>query len=129
MQPGKKFSMGFLPTLFCLMAVFIAACGPTAPSQTTHTKAAANKQVLISGAEAGIPDIKTLDPGLSTDLPSQLAIENVFTGLVQLNDKLEVVDQLAASHQLMADGVTYKFTLRPNLMFSDGTPLTSNVSV
>lgn len=125
MQPAKKFSIGLLSTFLCLIVLLISSCGPTPAPSPTHAKAAANRQVLISGVEAGIPDIKTLDPGLATDLNSQLAINNIFTGLVQLNDKLEIVDQLAASHQVMPDGVTYKFTLRPNLTFSDGTLLTS----
>jgi peptide/nickel transport system substrate-binding protein/oligopeptide transport system substrate-binding protein len=38
---------------------------------------------------------------------------------------MQVVDQLAASHSIAADGTTYTFKLRPNLKFSDGTPLTS----
>jgi ABC-type oligopeptide transport system substrate-binding subunit len=42
-----------------------------------------------------------------------------------LNDNVQVVDQLAASHQISSDGLTYTFTLKPNLKFSDGTPLTS----
>ena len=126
MRPGKKFTYGFLPTLLCLLAMLIAACGAsTTPTPATHGKAPANKQVLVSGVENSISDIKTLDPGLSTDFYSITAIDNVFTGLVQLDDKLQVVDQLAASHQIMPDGVTYKFTLKPNLKFSDGTPLTS----
>ncbi len=38
---------------------------------------------------------------------------------------MQVRDQLAASHEVSADGLTYTFHLRPNLQFSDGTPLTS----
>ncbi|MBV9615446.1 MAG: peptide ABC transporter substrate-binding protein, partial [Ktedonobacteraceae bacterium] len=36
------------------------------------------------------------------------------------------VDQLAQSHQVSSDGLTYTFTLRSGLKFSDGTPLTAN---
>src|SRR5260370_8549063 len=38
---------------------------------------------------------------------------------------MKVQPQLAQSYQQMPDGLTWKFTLRPNLKFSDGTPLTS----
>ncbi len=126
MRPGKKFTRGVLPSLLCLVAMLIAACGGhTSPTTGSHAKAPQNRQVLVSGAEAGTADIKTLDPGLSTDALSIAAIENVFTGLVELDDHLNVVDQLAQSHQIMPDGVTYKFTLRSGLKFSDGTDLTS----
>jgi ABC-type oligopeptide transport system substrate-binding subunit len=36
-----------------------------------------------------------------------------------------VTDQLAASHTLSSDGLTYSFTLRSGLKFSDGTPITA----
>ncbi|MDQ2714089.1 MAG: peptide ABC transporter substrate-binding protein [Chloroflexota bacterium] len=49
----------------------------------------------------------------------------VFTGLVQLNDKLEVRPQLAASWSESANSLTWTFHLKSNLTFSDGTPLTS----
>src|SRR5579864_6063620 len=131
MRLGKTLTRGFLPTLFCLVAMLVTACGGstgTVPggssSSSGASKAAANQQIAVL-PESGVSDIATFDPGLSTDAPSIAAIDLVFTGLVQLNDQLQVTDQLAASHELMPDGVTWKFTLRPNLKFSDGTPLTS----
>jgi len=130
MRLGKKFTRGVLPSLLCLVAMLVVACGGSSGSGSgastpgAVSKAPANQQIYVY-PEDNVPDIATFDPGLSTDLPSIQAIDNVFTGLVQLNDQLQVTDQLAASHQLMPDGVTWKFTLRPNLKFSDGTPLTS----
>ncbi|HEX4206346.1 MAG TPA: peptide ABC transporter substrate-binding protein, partial [Ktedonobacteraceae bacterium] len=75
--------------------------------------------------DPAVSDIKTFDPGLSTDQPSIYAINMVFTGLVQLNEKGDVVNQLAASHSVAADGTTWTFKLRSGLKFSDGTALTS----
>src|SRR5438067_1058165 len=43
----------------------------------------------------------------------------------EFNDKLNVVPQLAASYSQGSDGLTWTFKLKPNLKFSDGTPLTS----
>ncbi|HZO73580.1 MAG TPA: peptide ABC transporter substrate-binding protein [Ktedonobacteraceae bacterium] len=124
MQLGKIMRRGFLPTFFMLLAMLMVACGGPANTGTTVTKATADKQILISPL-SGIADIKTFDPGLSTDAPSITAIDMVYTGLVQLDDHLQIKDQLAASHSLGADGLTWTFKLRPNLKFSDGTPLTS----
>ncbi len=130
MRLGKKFTRGFLPSLLCLITMLVVACGgssstgPGQPSPGSAGKAPANQQIAILPL-SGFSDIATFDPGLSTDVYSTAAIDMVFTGLVQLNGQLQVTDQLAASHQLMPDGVTWKFTLRPNLKFSDGTPLTS----
>ncbi len=87
-------------------------------------KAPASQQVFVM-PEEGVADIATFDPGLSTDLPSITAIDMVFTGLVQLNDNLQVQPQLASSWNESTDGLTWTFHLRPNLKFGDGTPLTS----
>src|SRR5260370_41256571 len=127
MRPGKKITYGFLPALLCLFAILLAACGGTTttpPGSSGPTKAAANKQIAIL-PEAGISDIATFDPGLSTDLGSIAAIDLVFTGLVQLDDNLKIQPQLASSYSQGSDGLTWTFHLRPNLKFSDGTPLTS----
>jgi peptide/nickel transport system substrate-binding protein/oligopeptide transport system substrate-binding protein len=88
-------------------------------------KAPANKQIYTV-PQVGISKI-TLDPALvlSADQASMNAISMIYTGLVQLNDKLEVEPQLAQSWDVSPDGLTYTFHLRHNLKFSDGTPLTS----
>src|SRR5206468_9881354 len=67
----------------------------------------------------------TFDPGLSTDVYSINAINLVFTGLVQPDDNGNIVGYLAQSWDTSADHLTYTFHLRPNMKFSDGTPLTS----
>src|SRR5215472_8096358 len=125
MRFAKKFTR-LQPILLCLMAILLAACGNagSSPSNAHATKAPASKQVYIY-PETTIPDIKTFDPALSTDYNSIVAIDMVFTGLVQLDDNLNVRPQLADSWQLGPDGLTWTFHLKPNLKFSDGTPLTS----
>jgi oligopeptide transport system substrate-binding protein len=127
MQLSKKLTRGFLPTLLCTLALLLAACGGSSGSATTSTatKAPANKQIYVQPYNIGESDIKSFDPALGPDLYSVEAEEMVFTGLVQLNDKMQVVDQLAASHSVGSDGTTYTFKLKPDLKFSDGTSLTS----
>ncbi|MBE3558047.1 MAG: peptide ABC transporter substrate-binding protein [Ktedonobacteraceae bacterium] len=124
MRPGK--SATTVGVLFCLLAILLVACGggATGQSGTSTAKAPDEKQILISPI-GNRSDIKSFDPARATDIDSINAIQMVFTGLVSLNDKLQVQDQLAASHTVSNDGLTYTFTLKPNLKFSDGTPLTS----
>lgn len=124
MQPGKKLLTKLLPTCLALIAMLVVGCGGSTTT-TTPSKAPASQQVLNMPFWNGTSDIKTFDPALSTDTNSIAAINNVFTGLVQLDDSLKIQPQLASSYNLASDGLTWTFHLRPNLKFSDGTPLTS----
>jgi oligopeptide transport system substrate-binding protein len=122
MQSSKKLAGAFLPAIFCTLVMLLAACGGGSTGSTT--KAPANQQIYVR-ALTGFSDVKTMDPPMETDLYSTQAIMCVFTGLVSLNDKSQVVNELASSYSMSSDGLTYTFTLKPNLHFSDGTPLTS----
>lgn len=127
MLSGKKLVTKFLPILFTTIVLFTAACGGGGgntgqTSNNTQAAPAAKQNVRIP---IGATDFSTLDPALVQSATDAQTILTIFTGLVSLNDKVEVVDQLAASHSISSDGLTYSFTLRPNLKFSDGTPLTS----
>jgi oligopeptide transport system substrate-binding protein len=124
MGSRKKLITTTLPALLCIMALFLAACGSGGQGSTSTTKASTAKQVFVL-PELGVPDIATFDPGLSTDVPSVDAINMVFTGLVELDNNGNVVPYLAQNYTESADHLTYTFHLRPNLKFSDGTPLTS----
>ena len=126
MRPGKKLITGLLPTFLCVLAILIVACGGANNStSTSHTKASADKQVFVSGVEIGNADLSSFDPALATDFFSASAINMVFTGLVGIDDQENVKPQLASSWDISSDHLTYTFHLRPNLVFSDGTPLTS----
>jgi oligopeptide transport system substrate-binding protein len=125
MRPGKNLITRLLPTCLALMAMLLVACGGGSTTTTTSSKAPASQQVLNMCFYNGVSDIKTFDPALSTDVNSIEAINLVFTGLVQFDDNLKIQPQLASSYDLASDGLTWTFHLRPNLKFSDGTPLTS----
>ncbi len=126
MRSTKKFTLGILPTFLCLLSLLVVACGSGTASTGTVQKAADNKQVFIDAAPIrGLSDIKTFDPALDSDVYSADAINMVFTGLIEFDQNLNLRPELAQSYSVGPDGVTYTFKLRPNLLFSDGTPLTS----
>jgi peptide/nickel transport system substrate-binding protein/oligopeptide transport system substrate-binding protein len=130
MRNGKEFTRVSLPTFLVLVAMLVVACGggsgTSSGTPTAAAKAPASQQVLkFYGFDAPVTDISTFDPGQVQDAPSIDAIQMVFTGLVTLDDHLAVQAQLAQSYDKSTDGLTYTFHLRPNLKFSDGTPLTA----
>ena len=127
MLPRKKLTTKLLPTFLALLAVLFAACssggGTTNVTPTAAAKAPASQQVYRWSVPNS--DIPTFDPGQASDQLSIDAILMVFTGMVQLNDKLTVAPELASSYDVSSDGLTYTFHLRSGLKFSDGTSLTS----
>ena len=125
MRSGKRFAIGILPIFLCMLSIFLAACGGstgTGSTTTASNKASDDKQVFRFPV---VGDISTFDPALVQDTDSNFPIQAVFTGLVQLDDQLNVQPQLAQSFDKSTDGLTYTFHLRANTKFSDGTPLTS----
>jgi peptide/nickel transport system substrate-binding protein/oligopeptide transport system substrate-binding protein len=115
-----------LLTFLALTGMLLVACTTTNPAQkVSTTKAPPDKQVLILPL-GGQSDICSFDPALACDPLSLVSISNVFTGLVEFNRHFDIVPQLAASYSEGADGLTWTFHLKPNLKFSDGTPLTSH---
>jgi len=73
----------------------------------------------------GAADFSSLDPALSDANTDYTAVGLIFPGLVQLKSDNSVALDLASSYQVSSDGLSYTFTLHPNLTFSDGTPLTA----
>ena len=69
-------------------------------------------------------DAGTLDPRLTRDTTAQRTGNLIYSGLVEIAPNLEPVPELAESWE-SPDPQTIIFTLRPDLTFSDGTPLTS----
>ena len=72
-------------------------------------------------------DPTTLDPALTTDSTSYEIVVEIFGGLVRLNDNPNepIVNDLAEGYTVSEDGTVYRFKLRENAMFSDGTPVTA----
>ncbi len=124
MFPIKKHIMLFF-VMLCVSSFLCTACNIFGgPTTQPLVKAPTNKQIFTI-PEVGIADISTLDPALAHDPASINMVQMLFTGLVQLDDKLQLHPQLASSWDLGPDNVTWTFHLKKNLHFSDGTPLTS----
>ena len=62
-------------------------------------------------------NITTLDPAFAKDLRTIWATNQLFNGLVQLNDALEVEPDIAHSWDLSEDGTHYRFNLRSDVQF------------
>ena len=66
-----------------------------------------------------------LDPALNSTVDGACLAVNSFAGLFAYNEEGEVVPDLADSYEVSEDGLTYTFTMKDGLMFSDGSELTA----
>src|SRR5215213_1167205 len=81
--------------------------------------AAAQSALRIGLAED--PDV--LDPTLARTYVGRIVFASICDKLFDVNEKLEVVPQLALSHETSEDGKTVTIKLRPGVKFHDGEPL------
>ncbi len=70
-------------------------------------------------------DIVTMDPAVMGDTGSAAYVVEVFGGLLTLNRSLKVVPDIAEKWEVSPDGKTYTFTLRSDVKFHDGKPVTA----
>jgi peptide/nickel transport system substrate-binding protein/oligopeptide transport system substrate-binding protein len=132
MSRVSRWVAGLAPVMVTL--VVLVGCTPGfAPS--SNNMAPPSQQVLNYQLVTGASDIAGLDPGasfadlketgLSAHAASLLPISLVFSNLVTLDQNLAVENWDAKHIAVSADGLTYTFTLRDDLKFSDGKPVTA----
>ncbi|XOV83085.1 MAG: peptide ABC transporter substrate-binding protein [bacterium] len=86
------------------------------------SSAIASERVLTIG-NAGEP--QTLDPHRYNLRLEETLLNDLFLGLTTFSAAGEIVPGAARSWQTSEDGLTWTFTLRDNLKWSDGTALTA----
>jgi oligopeptide transport system substrate-binding protein len=68
---------------------------------------------------------RSLDPHLGLGNSAAIIINDLFEGLTTIGPDGKIVPGAAERWTVSADGLTYTFTLRPGLTWSDGVPLTA----
>ena len=121
----RKWTLSGVMVLMGTIALLVSACGGSGSSNSSSGAAAPDsQQVLHDVLTPGSNDIATMDPDLVQDAYSIVPINLVFPPLVALNSKLEVVPWAAsAAPTVSSDGMTYTFSIRSGLKFSDGEPI------
>lgn len=73
----------------------------------------------------GQADIVGLDPHTVSAASSAWVAEQIYDSLLTVTPKGEPAPSIAQKWNVAGDGLTYTFTLRPNVKFSNGKALTS----
>ena len=64
-------------------------------------------------------NITSLDPAAATNFEKILAVNQLYNGLVEMDDSLNVKPSIAKSWKISSDGLTYIFNLHSNVVFHD----------
>jgi ABC-type transport system substrate-binding protein len=75
---------------------------------------------------ASFADMRALDPAVAGDVLSESAVEVLFAGLIDYDQKANVVPDLASRYEVESDGTVYRFFLREGALFHDGTEVTAD---
>ena len=94
--------------LICLIAI-LYSCGGNKKTKT-------DKTVFRYNEAAGIT---SLDPAFARDQANIWAVNQVYNGLVQMDDNLNIKPCIARSWEISEDGLIYTFHLRNDVFFHD----------
>lgn len=101
--------MRLIPALKTVVGALAFALGGTTVAQTT---------LRIGLAE----DPDALDPTTARTYVGRIVFASLCDKLFDIDEKLNIVAQLALSHETSADGKTVTIRLRPGVKFHDGEP-------
>lgn len=128
MSPLRLVPLMRLGALLAVAAMLAGCLGqpaqtpPIPPAPTPAPQQGSGGTLIMT---LGSRDPANLDPALVGDVTSAFVVRQIFSGLVRLNNSLEVEPDLAERWELSPDGRTYTFHLRPGAVFADGTPVTA----
>jgi oligopeptide transport system substrate-binding protein len=122
-RAGNKILL--LTLCLVLLAYSATSCfGASTPAQTPAPGLPPASQSSVQGTLnlAGSVPI-TLDPAAAAEFDSQLYILQLFSGLVRLDENLNIVPDIALNWDKSPDGKVYTFHLRRDVRFHDGKPV------
>ena len=92
--------------------------GGEAPSSDFSTPA--DEVIVATGSQ-----FTTLDPALNTETVNEYITYHIYSGLFRFDANGEAVPELCDTYETSEDGLTWTFTLKDGLVWSDGDPLTA----
>lgn len=104
-----------------IVAVLLLSQQPTVSSNVTQAAVGGIYTEGVAGA------LGRLNPLLDWNNPADRDVDRlIFSGLIKFDSHGFPQADLAASWGMSADGMIYNFSIRPNAVWQDGTPVTSD---
>jgi ABC-type dipeptide transport system, periplasmic component len=147
----KKKTTGLVSLALAAMMTFSACSAGTAKPAAASSPSSAAQTTKVSDIKDQM--IKAADPSKSPDAANKRtdtfvatihepggvflpnfydngwdgnAVQPIFSTLVTTDESGNPIPDLAEKWEISSDGLTYTYYLRPNLKFSDGSPLTAD---
>ncbi len=124
LRTGHKTIPQQIVVCLVLLSMLVSGCAQAAAPGASGGQPQKGGTLTISLTDS---DVRTFDPTQALENSSIWVNLQVYDQLVRVAaDGKSVEPDLASSWDVNTDGSEYTFHLRPNLKFSDGTPLTSS---
>ncbi|MFD6138605.1 ABC transporter substrate-binding protein [Promicromonospora sp. NPDC060271] len=119
-MPLRRFSRPRAAVVTATVALLLAACSPGggSPEEAAGEPVAGGTLTYASGDA----EPSCLDPHVGGNYPQALIATQYLESLVSLDDSGKVIPWLATGWQESDDGLSWEFTLREDVTFTDGTP-------
>ncbi len=114
----KKYSIVLIMTL--ILALLIAGCTPSVTGPADETDPIDLSQMYRIGS---ISEPTTFCPIFSTDARSSFIINLMFDSLLDTDENLELIGQIAETWEVSDDGLELTFFLRDDVYWHDGEQL------
>jgi peptide/nickel transport system substrate-binding protein len=108
-----------------LVAAGVAACGGASSATTTSSSNAA-KQPAGTLVIAQGTNVDSLDPAAQVSVSVYPIVMQMVESLTKQDPDGSIKPLLASSWQMASDGLSWTFTLHPNVKFSDGESFDAN---
>jgi peptide/nickel transport system substrate-binding protein len=96
--------------VYIFLVIFSASCSSNDESKN-------DTRTVFKYNEMGA--VTSLDPAKASSFENIWVVNQIYNGLVEMNDSLSVEPSIASSWEISEDGLTYKFHLRDNVFFHD----------
>ncbi|MDR7869580.1 MAG: peptide ABC transporter substrate-binding protein [Tissierellaceae bacterium] len=129
---SKKFIL-FI-SLLLLFAIVITSCAPPQQSDPTPPPKSDTKDPVEAPPTPSEKILRTnnssepgsLDPALAQGTHESWVLDHTFEGLMKMDPNLMVVPGMAKEYKISDDNLTYTFTLRDDIKWSNGDKVTAH---
>ncbi len=118
-SPSERFLLYILTVALAASTLVFLAKLNAASSVTVPVDGGAIEEGVMGSA-------RFINPLLAISEADKDLTALVYSGLTRVSPDGSIIPDLTSAYEISPDGLTYTFTLRPDLEFHDGTPVTAS---